>query len=792
MFELIRAHQLNMMLFLCGGCGFLVCILFYTRFMTESRKRILIFLEVTAFFLLWFDRLAYIYAGDPTQKGYIMVRISNFAVFFLTSAIVFGFNMYISDLLTDEGGFETLPRRLRFVRTMSLLGMLMAVIAAFTDFYYYFDEMNLYHRGPGFLIAYIIPVLCPLIQYTAVRKYRKAFTRLIYISFLLYIFIPIICGIIQIFAYGISIVNMAMVAVSVSLYIFTYLDINNAVRHAHEIEIRNMQGEQDRMHRLFDQTATAFVSAVEKKDEQAKGNSIRIAEYARQIARIAGKSDEECDEVYYAALLHDVGLIGIPDDVIKNETDTDAEDDTLRKKPLIGEEILSSITEYPYLSKGARYSHERFDGKGYPEGLKGREIPEIARIIAVADAFVSMTTKRRKRDALPMFLVREAFVKGAGEEYDPVFADIMVRIIDSGTQTAPADDTAAPETELSCREYRENVTRGIMVEKGIIKISFDCEPLADGGSGFSAPSVILFDSYDGRVHDDEKSIKAYHYMEYGEIWFDEHSVITEAKNIEEIQKDATVAGAVSDDGSGRKGRYSITAGRNDDHLKLVMKSNDHEKEVTVALPSVSNAAFIGLTGEDCRISGIKIEQTGETVEAGDIQRIARPVSYIDHMEADLKNVQIDMNRTASTEGVEVKGRFRLRFHTMSLPASDLVWHCPYILLYSSDDGNVGGENYIEYQEIKLNGEDNGDHPYVKNRFLMKREPEFPGWEKWKEKNRKGLDCEVSVERKGDRIVIRTDNLGINIENTTTGIDEKTKVYVALSGDTIALTDIRII
>lgn len=790
MFELIREHQLNIMIFLCGGCGFLAFLLFNTRFISASRKRILIFMEAVAFFLLWFDRLAYVYAGDISPKAYIMVRVSNFFVFFLTSGIVFGFNLYVSDLLMNEGKFDSLPRRLRFVGAMTSLGMVMAVVSAFTDFYYYFDETNRYHRGQGFLIAYIIPVLCPIIQYTVIRQYKKAFSRLIYISLVLYIFVPISCGILQIFLYGISIVNMAMVAVSISLYIFTYLDINNTVRRAHEIEIRNMQGEQDRMQRLFDQTATAFVSAVEKRDELTKGSSIRVAEYAKEIARLAGKNDDECEEVYYAALLHDIGLIGMPDEVVRNEDDPEKADmTTLRKKPLIGEEILSSITEYPYLSQGARYSHERYDGTGYPEGLKGEEIPEIARIIAVADAFVSMTSRNRYRDAIPLFLVREAFVKGSGDEYDPAFADIMVRIIDSGTGAPGVDGDDAPETELTCKEYRENVMRGIMVESNVLKITFDCEALTGGSNGFSSPSVVLFDAYDGRVHDDEKSIDAYHYLEYGEIWFDKYSVTTEARSIEEKRiEDKTEKAAEGGDIS----RYSITAGRYEDHLKLVMKSNDYEKEVIVALPSVTKASFIGLTGENCRIFNVMTEPTGETVGPGDIPRIVQPVSYIDHMESDLKNVQIDKTRSAYTESVEVKGKFKLCFHTMSLPAAELVWDCPYVILFSSDDGRVGGDNYLEYQEIKLNGEDNGDQTHVKNRFLMKREPEFPGWEKWKEKNRDGLDCEVSVERKGDRVIIRTDNVGINIENTTSGIDEKTKVYVALTGDTIALTDIRIV
>ena len=172
MFELIRDSQLNIMLLLCGACAILVFLLFNTRFLSKSRKKILIFMELLALFLLWFDRQAYIYSGVVSRKGYVMVRLSNFSVFFLTSAIVFGFNLYISDLLMNEGKSTSLPRRLILCGGMSVVGMILAVISAFTGLYYYIDEINVYHRGHGFLIAYIIPVVCPLLQYTVIRQYK--------------------------------------------------------------------------------------------------------------------------------------------------------------------------------------------------------------------------------------------------------------------------------------------------------------------------------------------------------------------------------------------------------------------------------------------------------------------------------------------------------------------------------------------------------------------------------------------------------------------------------------------
>ncbi|MCR5282662.1 MAG: HD domain-containing protein [Lachnospiraceae bacterium] len=782
MFDLIRTYQLNLMLMLCGSCIILIFLLLQTRFLSRTRKMILLFMLIVAFFLLWFDRKAYLYAGDPGRMAYVMVRVSNFMVFFLTSGIVLGFNLFLVDLLRQEGKLTAIPRRLKLTGILAVIGMLMAVVAAFTGLYYTFDASNVYHRGTGFLAAYIIPVLCPIVQFTVVRQYRKLFGKWTYISLVLYIFVPIICGLIQIKTYGISIVNMSMVAVSVSLYIFMYLDLDNTLIRAHEIEVETMKREHERMRRLFDQTATAFVSAVEKKDAFAKGNALRTANYARRVAKYAGKSDEECEQVYYAALLHDVGMIGIPDAVIKREGDPERQDyEIMRTRPMIGDEILSNIEEYPYLRLGARYSHERYNGTGYPNGLKGDEIPEIARIIAVADAYVTMTTKKHYRDAKPDFVARETFIKEAGEAFDPQFAEIMVRIIDKDSNENQKNAPLEPEEEITCRDYRQTVTVGIAAEEREKRIGFSFEPLVESGQGFAAPSLVIFDSYDARCHDDEKTIKAYHYLEYAELWFDRPGITTGARRIEE-----TEGKAEDQDG------YEILLGRCKDHIRLVLRSPGKTKEVIVALPSVSKSAYVGLTGENCRLHHINVQSTERRIAPGEIKRIIKPVSYIEHLESDLPNVQVDTWRSASTEGIEITGKVRVGVHTMSLPGADLIWHCPYLVLFTSDDGRIKGENYIEYQMIKLNGEDDGADKPCENRFTTKKEADFVGWDNWMKQNLEGMDCEVSVERRGDKVILRTTNLGLSIENITTGIEPAKKVYLALTGDLVALTDIRIL
>jgi len=104
---------------------------------------------------------------------------------------------------------------------------------------------------------------------------------------------------------------------------------------------------------------------------------------------------------------------------------------------------------------------------------------------------------------------------------------------------------------------------------------------------------------------------------------------------------------------------------------------------------------------------------------------------------------------------------------------------------------VTGKNYREYALIKLNGEDNGDSDISKNSFSMKKTENFPGWDEWKQRNAEGVECELTFEKKGNKISFRTETLGIKIENVTTITDDTRKIYVALTGDECALTDIRV-
>ena len=182
---------------------------------------------------------------------------------------------------------------------------------------------------------------------------------------------------------------------------------------------------------LFLQVVSSLAAAIDTKDEYTKGHSSRVAEYARMIAKRSGFSDARQDEIYMLGLLHDVGKIGIPNGLLnKPGTLTDDEFAQIRKHSAMGASILKNIENDPKFEQCAMYHHERYDGTGYPTGIKGTEIPEEARIIAVADAYDAMSSDRSYRSHLTQDEIKNELELGMGTQFDPRFAGIMLAIVE--------------------------------------------------------------------------------------------------------------------------------------------------------------------------------------------------------------------------------------------------------------------------------------------------------------------------------------------------------------------------
>ncbi len=185
---------------------------------------------------------------------------------------------------------------------------------------------------------------------------------------------------------------------------------------------------------LFMQVIRALTAAIDTKDEYTKGHSSRVAEYSKMIAKRIGYSDARQDDIYMMAIMHDVGKIGIPITVLnKPGRLTEEEYELIKRHSQMGAAILKNIESNPKYELCAMHHHERYDGTGYPSGLKGDAIPEEARIIAVADAYDAMSSDRSYRTHLTQEMIKDEIRLGTGSQFDPKFAEIMLEIIEEDT-----------------------------------------------------------------------------------------------------------------------------------------------------------------------------------------------------------------------------------------------------------------------------------------------------------------------------------------------------------------------
>ncbi len=185
---------------------------------------------------------------------------------------------------------------------------------------------------------------------------------------------------------------------------------------------------------IVNQSLETFAHAIDAKDKDTNGHSIRVATYSREIARRMGLSEEDQEKIYYVAMLHDIGKIGIPDSILKKPGKlTDDEVQVIRNHPSIGGEILQDFTAIDGISEGARYHHERYDGKGYNERLKGEEIPLFARIICVADSYDTMSSRRVYKEHHDEQYILKELVECSGKQFDPNIVPYMVEMIKDGT-----------------------------------------------------------------------------------------------------------------------------------------------------------------------------------------------------------------------------------------------------------------------------------------------------------------------------------------------------------------------
>ena len=192
-------------------------------------------------------------------------------------------------------------------------------------------------------------------------------------------------------------------------------------------EEQRLEEHKEQYLKMTNESLETVAATIDAKNLYLKGHSKRVAEYSREVAGRMGMSEDDCQAVYFAGLLHDIGKIGIPNRILdKQQKLTDEEYDAIKRHCSLGSEILKSMSAVPELAQVARWHHERYDGSGYPDGLKGEEIPIFARIISVCDAYDAMSSERSYRKPLLREEIIGQFVKYRGMQFDPKVVDAML------------------------------------------------------------------------------------------------------------------------------------------------------------------------------------------------------------------------------------------------------------------------------------------------------------------------------------------------------------------------------
>lgn len=285
--------------------------------------------------------------------------------------------------------------------------------------------------GQLILLLVCLMVFIHLFQYLSKRKNRLD-------HFILFgFFLIMICvGIEVVSVYFVTSISGAFIGIGMMILLF--MNILRTMRNIQDMQAktqqRQLQKEKKQNEQITIQMMQTLASTIEDKDEYSRGHSKRVAEYASLIAEKLGWSFDEIENLKICAYLHDIGRIGVPDQILnKPDVLNESEFKLIQQHTLIGANILKDITFVPHLIEVTKNHHEHYDGTGYPEGLKGSNIDEYARVVAVADSFDAMNSRRIYRNPISLDEIRKELLNQAGRQFDPEIVKVFVALIDDGS-----------------------------------------------------------------------------------------------------------------------------------------------------------------------------------------------------------------------------------------------------------------------------------------------------------------------------------------------------------------------
>lgn len=263
----------------------------------------------------------------------------------------------------------------------------------------------------------------------------------------------------------------AIIAISLTVSILIFAKIITRILRERRAETQKAVLEAEKANAEAEKMAFSFkmletlAGTIDAKDKYTNGHSMRVAIYSTLLAQALGWDEEAIEELRYEALLHDIGKIGVPDAILNKPSRlSDEEFSLIKSHTVVGADVLKNMVAVPNATEVARFHHERYDGKGYPNGISGEEIPLNARIVCIADSFDAMHSDRIYRKALHDDVIRTELINGRGTQFDPDLLDIFLSLfdqkkLDSGTGMVFESKDASEHQYVM--EDIEKVIRGI-------------------------------------------------------------------------------------------------------------------------------------------------------------------------------------------------------------------------------------------------------------------------------------------------------------------------------------------
>lgn len=404
--------------------------------------------------------------------SYIPVLLSQVlnGLYFFSGTVVAVLFLYYCVSVALVGTKPTTRKKLYLINLI-VLGLygISLIVNNWAGFYFFISDEFKYSQGPAYLLVNLLSILYIVESAVIFVMKREKYNSKQFLSTILFYTIFFASFGMQLFAFPKVLLSdfgtalgslMVFFSIETPDYAKLMATLNelNELKASLEIQVSNRTHELDEEKKSYEEltleTLSSLASVIDAKDHYTNGHSFRVAAYSKGIAEELGLSFQECEQIYFAGLIHDVGKIGINESILtKPGKLSNDEYEIIRSHSQLGGDILKGIKQFPVFEQVARSHHERFDGNGYPDKLKGKNIPLAARIVTVADTFDAMTSDRSYRKALSDEVAIKELNDYKGTQFDPELVDIFLKVYN--------------KYEDSIRNHIDDLSSGIDTNKSL-------------------------------------------------------------------------------------------------------------------------------------------------------------------------------------------------------------------------------------------------------------------------------------------------------------------------------------